>query len=186
MDDGIIASRYAKALLKYVLETGNGDLVCAQVLRLERPLAEVPQLRMILDNPEDVSAAQKLSLFRAALGGEPMAPELERFLVLVLEKGRVPLLRLMFRDFVAMYNRSQNVLQARVTTAAPASEAFLERLRGLLREKTGCEVALEVRTDPELIGGFVLDLDDRRMDASLARSLRDIRRKFEEYNRRIV
>ena len=186
MDDGIIASRYAKALLKYVLETGNGERVCAQVQRLERALSEVPQLRMILDNPEDVTAAQKIALFRAALGEEEMAPELDRFLALVLEKGRIPLLRLMFRDFVSMYNRSRNILHAALTTAAPAPEAFLERLRGLLREKTGCEVTLETRTDPGLVGGFVLDLGDRRMDASLARALRDIRRKFEDYNRRIV
>lgn len=186
MDDGIIASRYAKALLKYVLETGNGEKVCAQVQTLDQALHHVPDIRLILDNPEDVSDGQKMALIQAALGEEPLAEELRRFLLLVLEKGRIPLLRWIFQDFVTLFHRAQNLLYARLTTAVPPQEALLERLRTLVREKTGKDVVIETYTDPDLIGGFVFDIEDYRMDASVARSLRDIRREFQETNRRIV
>lgn len=186
MDDGIIASRYAGALLKYVLETGNGERVCAEAKRLEQALTRLPELRLVLDNPADVAAAQKLSLLRAALGEEPVSDEMERFLRLVLDKGRIPLLRLMLHDFVALFHRTRNVLYARLTTAAPAQEALIERLRALVREKTGKEAVIETAVDPELIGGFVFDVEDYRMDASVLRSLRRIRREFQETNRRIV
>ena len=178
MDDGIIASRYAKALLKYVLETGNGEKVCAQVQTLDQALYHVPYIRLILDNPEDVSDGQKMALIQAALGEEPLAEELRRFLLLVLEKGRIPLLRWIFQDFVTLFHRAQNLLYARLTTAVPPQEALLERLRTLVREKTGKDVVIETYTDPALIGGFVFDIEDYRMDASVARSLRDIRREF--------
>ena len=186
MDDGIIASRYAKALLKYVLETGDGERVCAQAKRLERVLAESQELRLALDSPTDVTPAQKLSLLAAALGGEPVEDGLDRFLRLVLDKGRMPLLRLMLHDFVTLYHKSRDVLYARLTTAVPAQEELLERLRGLVREKTGKDVVIETSTDPALIGGFIFDLEDLRMDASVLRALRDIRREFQDSNKRIV
>ena len=186
MDDGIIASRYAKALLKYVLETGNGERVCAQAKRLERVLGESQELRLALDSPADITPAQKLSLLGAALGGEPAEDELDRFLRLVLDKGRIPLLRLMLHDFITLYHRSCNVLYARLTTAVPATEALLERLRELVRGKTGKEVEIETSTDPALIGGFIFDVEDLRMDASVLRSLRKIRREFQDTNKRIV
>ena len=186
MDDGIIASRYAKALLKYVLETGNGARVSAQAKRLEQVLGESQELRLALDSPTDVTAAQKRSLLRAALGDEPMAAELERFLGLVLVKGRIPLLRLMLHDFIALHHRSCNVLYARLTTAVAAPDALVERLRAFVRGKTGKEVDIETLTDPSLIGGFIFDVEDYRMDASVLRSLQDIRREFQETNRRIV
>lgn len=186
MNDGIIASRYARALLKYVLETGGGDRVCDQVARLAQALHQVPRIRMLLDNPEGVSTEQKLALLRAALGDEPVADELDRFLRLVLGKGRVPLLQLMCHDFVDMYHTARNQLYARLTTAVPAPEALVARLRDLVARQTGKEVVIETFTDPALIGGFVFDVGDNRMDASVLHSLRQIRREFQETNRRIV
>lgn len=186
MDTGIIASRYARALLKYVAETGEGERVCAQAGRLEQALTEIPQLSVLLDNPETVSAAAKMKLFAAALDGEAMAPSLERFLALVLEKGRTPLLRLMLHDFIDLYHRSQHVLHAHLTTVAPPGEETLERLRDLVRKRTGCDVVIATTTDPSLIGGFVFEIEDYTLDASAARQLRQIRRQFIENNRRIV
>ena len=186
MDIGIIASRYARALLKYVAETGEGERVCAQAGRLERALAEVPELSALLDNPETVSAAAKMKLFAAALDGEKMAPSLERFLALVLEKGRTPFLRLMLHDFIDFYHRSQKILHARLTTVAPAGEETLSRLRELVRSKTGFDVVIATATDPSLIGGFVFEIEDYTLDASAAHQLRQIRRQFIENNRRIV
>ena len=87
MDDGIIASRYAKALLKYVLETGNGARVSAQAKRLEQVLGESQELRLALDSPTDVTAAQKRSLLRAALGDAPMAEELRKLSEEQIEKN---------------------------------------------------------------------------------------------------
>ena len=186
MDTGIIASRYARALLKYVAETGEGEQVCQQAGRLERALAEVPELSALLDNPETVSAAAKMKLFAAALDGEKMAPSLERFLALVLEKGRTPLLRLMLHDFIDFYHRSQKILHAHLTTVTPAGEETLSRLRELVRSKTGFDVVIAAATDPSLIGGFVFEIEDYTLDASAAHQLRQIRRQFIENNRRIV
>ena len=185
MDDGIIASRYADALLKYVLETGDGERVCAQAARLERAISEVPDLSMVLVTPEDIPDEAKISLLGTALG-EPVAEPLGRFIRMVFENKRVPLLRLMFKDFVTRYRRSQGVVKGRLRVVTTPPESLLNRLRALVKAKTGLDVEIETTIDPSLIGGFVFDIDDYLLDASVIRQLDRIRSQFVDKNRRIV
>ncbi len=185
MDDGIIASRYADALLKYVLETGCGDRVLSQATRLEEAIARVPDLAAVLETPEEISDEAKISLLVTALGGS-MEPALDRFIRLVFENRRIPLLRLMLRDFVLRYRRRQGVVKGRLRVVSEPPAALLNRLRSLVREKTGYDVEIETVLDPSLIGGFVFDIDDWLLDASVIRQLDLIRSQFVDNNRRIV
>jgi len=186
MDTGVISSRYATALLRYVEETGGGDAVCAQVMKLEDALGKLPELVRALDDPAVVSDEEKLSLFASALGDTPMAPELKRFIQLVLDKGRIDHIRLIFHSFVDMYHASKGLRFAHLTTAAAPTEELLTRLKALVKQYTGMDAVIETKVDPSLIGGFVFDIDDYLMDASVSRQLELIRRQFIEKNRRIV
>ena len=62
----------------------------------------------------------------------------------------------------------------------------LASLQALIRKRTGLEAEIEVAVDPALIGGFVLDLGDEMLDASVASQLEKIRRTLTDKNRRIV
>lgn len=186
MDTGVVSSRYATALLRYVGETGGGETVCAQVMKLEDALGKVPGLKKTLDDPAGVSVEEKISLFESALGGEAMAPELDKFIRLVIDKGRVDHIRLIFHSFVDMYNKEKGIRLARLTVAVEPDESLLTRLKALVKKKTGLDAVIQVTVDPNLIGGFVFDIDDYLMDASVSRQLELIRRQFIEKNRRIV
>ena len=63
---------------------------------------------------------------------------------------------------------------------------LLDQLKALVKEKTGDDVLIETEVDPSLIGGFVFDIDDYLMDASVKRQLDLIREQFIERNRRII
>ena len=185
MNDSIIRTRYADALVKYVRETGNGESVCAQAEKLAHVLGEVPDLPRMIAARDVVSAAKKRELLHAALG-EPMAPELDRFIDLLLENGRIGALRFILLDFGERYRRSIGIRKAHLKVAVPPSEDLLARLRALVKERTGDEAVIEVVVDPDLIGGFVFDIDDALIDKSVARKLELIRLQFIEKNRRIV
>ena len=73
----------------------------------------------------------------------------------------------------------------RLITALPA-EGLRERMEELFRDKTGAEVHLELKVDPEILGGFVFELDDWRMDASVAGQFRKIKAKLIDNTNRIV
>jgi len=185
VNDSIIRTRYAESLVKYVRETGNGDSVCEQAERLARVIAEVPDMSRMIAAKDVVSDAEKFSLLRTALGGK-MAPELDRFIHLLMENGRIGLLPLTLRDFVDLYRRSLGFRKARLKVAVPPPDSLLERLKALVREHTGDEALIEVEVDPSLIGGFVFDIDNAMIDKSVSRQLELIRLQFIEKNRRIV
>lgn len=233
MNTGIIATRYATALLKLVEETGSGELVAAQVQVIEKALDEVPDFRRAVDDPA-VAAVQKISLFEASLK-DSMAQELHKFLELLIRNGRIGDVRLVLTTFVTEYYRSRHIKRARLVVADPAllssssvsgsdspvagsdspvagSDSSVagsvrgtvirqtrlpegdsrrpgsleSRLRELIGKETGCELLLETKVDPSLIGGFVFEVEDTVLDASVSRQLDFIRRQFIERNRRIV
>jgi F-type H+-transporting ATPase subunit delta len=182
VNDSIIRTRYADALVKYVRETGNGDSVCAQAEKLAHVLGEVPDLSRMIAAKDVVSDAKKRELLQTALG-EPMQPELSRFIDLLLSNGRVRTLRFLLLDFAERYRRSKGIRRARLKVAVPPSEELLTRLA---KERTGDEAQIDVEVDPSLIGGFVFDIDDAIIDKSVAHKLELIKLQFIEKNRRIV
>jgi F0F1-type ATP synthase, delta subunit (mitochondrial oligomycin sensitivity protein) len=158
MNTGIISSRYATALLRYTQETGGGERVCTQVRRL-------------LEHPGERPG--------------PLEPELERLVRLLVKNGRLEDVRFVFRSFIAMYYHSRGIELARLTTVVPA-EDLEHRLRSLLEKQFGCEVLIEASVDPDLLGGFTLEVGDYLLDASVRRQIETIRRQFVISNNRIV
>ena len=72
-----------------------------------------------------------------------------------------------------------------LVTALPA-DGLKEKMEALFRQRTGADVQLEMKVDPEILGGFIFELDDLRLDASVASRFREIRRQLIEKNNRIV
>ena len=158
MNTGAIATRYARALLRYVLEAGNGEKVCAQVRALLADPAHAPS---------------------------PLEPELQRLAALLVDHGRMEYVRFIFASFVRMYFRAIGVKLVRLTTVVKAPE-LEQKIREMVESKSGCRVEMECVTDPSLVGGFVVEIDDRMLDASVRNQIATIRREFVEKNRRIV
>ncbi len=158
MNTGIISSRYARALLRYAEETGGAERVAIQA-------------RQLLEHPEVKSVR--------------LEPELERFVTLLVRNGRIEDVRLMLRTYVAMYYESKGFKLARLVSAvaAPDLEA---RMQAVLEQKFGCKVLLDSSVDPELIGGFTVEIGDYMLDASVKNQIDVIRREFIIQNNRIV
>lgn len=186
MNRSIVISRYALTLVKYVRATGQGEMVCVQAETLEKAISSVPDLRRMVTAADDVvNPAEKIQLLQAALGGR-ISPEMSRFLTLLNDNGRMSLVEDILRDFVNMYRRSIGIRKAHLTTVNEPSERLLQRLRALVKQKTGDDVIIEVSVDPSIVGGFVFDLDEYLMDASVKHQLDLIREEFIERNRRII
>ncbi len=158
MNTGVISRRYATALLKYVTESGHGEQVYAQV-------------KALLSDPD--SAPQ------------PLSEDLQKFTALLVRNGRIEFVKLIFSSFLRQYEAQAGIHVARLRTAVD-SPALQEKLRAFVREKIGGTVEFTTEVDPGLIGGFVLEVDGCRMDASVARQLGDIRKQWMDKNKRIV
>lgn len=176
--------RYAKALLRFAIESGVEDRVYREVNTWLDCLGRLPQLRQTLDNPV-LPNDTKLELFVEAAGGD-VSDELKRFVRLVLRERREKYLQYMLLSYADLYRRQKNICMGRLTTVHPVSEAVLERMRTVIAQQTHGTVELDTRTDARLEGGFVLEIDTYRLDASVANQVKKIKQQFIEKNRRIV
>ena len=185
MNGGIIRSRYAVALVRFAKETGEGAQVRAQAERLSDAFFSVPGLSRALSIPGSSDSARKLELVARALG-EPPCATLVRLIRLTEQHGRQEDLGLILRDFVTRYDRTLGIRPARLRIASPPAPELLEKLRALVRERTGDDARIEVTVDESLIGGFIFDIDNAVIDTTVSRQLDRIRHQFTERNRRIV
>ena len=185
MNTGLIASRYARALLLRVGETGGDERVLAQVRKLHRLLDKMPSFRAAVEDAPELSSSEKLDLLRAATAPEPLSEELDTFFILLVRQGRLPLIRLVLDSFERQYCASRKCVRATLRTVTP-SPRLEQALREAVSERTGLSLELETEQDPSLVGGFVLEMDDLLLDASVRHQLECVRQVFAEQNRRIV
>ena len=153
---------------------------CVLVLRMQ----EIRQLADAVQKHPEVTLERKLEILESALG-EPMADALRRFVVLVYEHKRIEHFERMLYSFIEQYREANAIMVGKIVTAAPVA-GLKERLQALLSEKTGVSVLLEEGVNPEILGGFVLNIDDLMMDASVEGQFRLLRRELIDNNNRIV
>ena len=157
MDIGVISVRYARALLKGSCDAKIEDKVYLEMQLLAKSYIEVPRLRFTIDNPM-ISKANKESLLVAAVGGAPC--ELTKaFFRLVLKEDRESVI---------------HIIRGKLTTAAAVSPVTERRLQQMVEDKTNGTVEFETEVNPDIIGGFVLEYDTFRMDASVKTKLKSI------------
>ena len=185
MNRGIIIMRYARALEKYVRETGGGAVQADEARRLVKALKEMPDLRKLIASRDVLAPEKKKQLLEGALGGK-ISPQMGKFADLLIQNGRMDILADILRAFTDMHDRADGIRRARLTVVREAPESLLRNLRTLVKEKTGDDVEIEVVIDPSVIGGFIFDIDDYLLDASVKRQLDVFREQFIERNRRII
>ena len=184
MNSEVISSRYAKALLAYAAETGSGSKVYSQALAITQIMQQVPQLMDVVQKRDDVALTKKAELLSIAIG-ESLADELVRFIELVSNRRRMDGFHSMMLSYITRYRQANNIKVGSLTTAAP-DEGLKGRLENMFSERTESEVHFTTNVDPELIGGFVFELDGYRLDASVRTRLEKIRQCLVDDNNRIV
>ena len=172
MDLGLISVRYARALLKASDNERLSEQVYADMQTIAASYVNVPELSVTIANPM-LSKDQKSSILTAA-AGEKACPLTKRFVGLVLQEGREKIMQFIANSFITLYRKENNLVQAKLTTAANLSADVEDKLRRLVQSQTNGTVEFSTEIDKDLIGGFVLEYDTYRLDASVKRQLSSI------------
>ena len=172
MDLGVISVRYARALIKSATALKVEDQVYKEMLTLYQSFLKVHDLKYTIDNPM-LGKDKKTHLLETAMGGKPS--ELRRkFIALVLKEDRESTLQLMAASYISLYRQQKNITSGILTTAVPVSSAIEQRMQKLVESRTNGTVEFKTETDPDIIGGFILEYDTYRMDASVKTMLRTV------------
>ena len=172
MDIGVISVRYARALLKSATDAKTEDAVYTEMQQLARSYAEVSQLRSAIDNPM-LSKAEKEKLLLTSVGKAP-SPLVKAFIGLVLKEDRESVMQFIANSYVTLYRQQKNVIRGRLITATAVTPATEQKMRQMVESKTNGTVEFETEVNPDIIGGFILEYDTYRMDASVKAKLNSI------------
>lgn len=80
----------------------------------------------------------------------------------------------MANSYITLYRKQKNIIRGKLTTAAAVSPVTERRLQQMVEDKTNGTVEFETEVNPDIIGGFVLEYDTFRMDASVKTKLKSI------------
>ena len=169
--DSLAAKRYAIAAFEIAQERGDTGAWLNAIRQIAEFMGD-PEVRRVLENSR-VGQEPKQRLIEAALNDLPPLPlNLAKLLV---RKNRTALAVDIASQFEQLLEEQRGISRARAVTAVPLGNAERDALARRLREQTGKEVLLETSVDPNLLGGVVVQIGDRLIDASTKARLRALR-----------
>ena len=134
-----------------------------------------------------LSRQEKLGLLGSAVEAEEDVKDvMDRYFSLVVDKRRESYLASSLRSYMDLYRKKEGIVVVRITTAVPLEKDMEEKILSKVSAALGKKTELQKNVDPQIEGGFIFDIDDYRLDASVAARLRRIRRQLLDKNRRIV
>lgn len=175
-----MAGRYASALYALAREQKSVDAVSNDLKSFSGMVSSSADLQRLVKSPvfskEDQQKALNALLEKAAIGGITA-----NFLKLVASKRRLFSVEKMISDFNQLVDMDRGVARAEVTVAEKLSDAHMQALSAALQDVSGGKsVEVDVKIDPDIIGGIVVKLGSRMIDSSLKTKLNSIRTRMKE------
>jgi F-type H+-transporting ATPase subunit delta len=175
-----VAERYALALFTLAQEQNVADAVADALRNFGDMIAQSADLKRLVVSPV-FSAEEQLKAVSAILNQYGFGGVTANFIKLVASKRRLFVLPDMIRAFLALNDKAKGVTRADITVAAPLSSGHLATLEEALRQVSGGKtVKVNVNVDPSIIGGIVVKLGSRMVDASLKTKLNSLRTRMKE------
>lgn len=156
-----LARPYARAAFALARDGGQ-PADWSRALAFATRVAADPQAQLLLAHPR-LSSAEAVDLLAVDGAGETFL----RFLALLADNRRLPLLADITGLFEQQRAEADHVVKARVTSASALPASEFETIKAALKKRFGREVEIETAIDESLIGGAVIDAGDVVIDGSL-------------------
>ncbi|MBT1702664.1 ATP synthase F1 subunit delta [Chryseosolibacter indicus] len=177
MADSRAASRYVKSLLGLAVEQNVLEAVHSDMLMFTKLVESNREFKLLLANPI-VKHDRKRAILERLFKGKVNALTMAIFDILT-RKNREPLLPAIAKEFHEAYNDYKGIRKAFVTTAVPLDSKLRAEFEGMVKNYTGkTQVELIEKVDKDMIGGFILNVGDRQVDASIKNKLKALELEF--------
>lgn len=173
-----LATRYAKSLIDLAIEKNELEKVYADMQWLSGVCKSNRDFVNLLRSPI-IKGDTKKKILEAVTTGN-ISEITSAFNRLLITKGRESNLPEISNAFITAYKVKKNIHTIKLTTAAPVTDAVKDAIITQIKKSAGFQNAeLEEKIDADLIGGFVLQVGDKLVDASVAYDLKAIAKQFE-------
>jgi F-type H+-transporting ATPase subunit delta len=175
MNDSKISVRYSTALFdsaldKNILEKVNVDMIFIS------EICKSPEAKELLQSPV-INPSKKSEVFHAILEGNVEDITLS-LIDLVVKNGRESFIPAIARNFIHETMKFQGITESSLTTAVKVDTAVKKQIIDLISDVFSTKVKLEEIIDRDIIGGFILKVDDNYIDASIRNKLRRVKKEL--------
>ncbi|WP_337666924.1 F0F1 ATP synthase subunit delta [Prevotellamassilia timonensis] len=178
MDLGIISTRYANALLLFAEEKGETKQVYQETTTLAHSFLAVPALQQAMTNPVLSVECKSRLLLTAACGEQQPSASLKRFVQLVVNKARADIMLFVAHSYGTLYRKKEHMITARLVVPTAIQPNLKEKLQQMVESRAHCKVDFKVDEDASIEGGFILEYDTYKLDASVRTQLSKIKREL--------
>ena len=172
----IVASRYAKSLLDLAVEKGQLDAVYNDMLQVKEVCEGSKEFISFLNSPI-IKSDKKIATLKAIFDGK-LNTITSGFLSIVTSKRRESVIHEMATSFVEQFRSHKKIMTAVITSASGLDAATKQKALDLVKSQLNGEIELVEKTNPDLIGGFVLKIGDQQLDKSVARQLSNLKKEL--------
>jgi F-type H+-transporting ATPase subunit delta len=177
MADLRVASRYVKSLLGLAVEQGVLEQVHQDMQLFAKVCEENRAFALMLKSPV-IRHDKKKDILEKLFQGKVNKLTMAIFNI-ITSKNREPLLPAIAKEFHNAYNVYKNIGKASVITAIPIDEKLRAEFQTIVQKLSDRkEVELTEKVDPSLVGGFVLNVGDKQIDASIKSKIKSLRMKL--------
>lgn len=167
------AYRYAQALIDLAAEKNTVEEVYGDMNQLASVCEESRDFRALLNSPVIVWHKKQAifkQLFEKSISEMSMG-----FMNLIAKNSRENLLPEIAEGYIQLYKKSINIHEVYVTSAVALDQSTKDKIIEKIKAEVNGTIELTETVDPELIGGFIVRMEDKQIDASISSQLADLR-----------
>lgn len=173
-----VAKRYATALFRAAVKAGTADRVHDELVGLLTTLEDNPSFKGFALSPQ-VLTKEKKDVIEKTFRGRASELFID-FLLLLIDKNRFFVIEEIIEAYRYLYEQHRGIVEVKVITAIPLDAHMERKVADKLERELGKTIRLSPVTDPSIIGGVVLMMEDKIIDGSIRYKLEKLKRELNE------
>ena len=176
MKSSRLSSRYAKSLLSLVVEQNKLEDVLSDMKYIRRVCSENKDLYLLLKSPivkKDKKTSILSEIFSKSVSDVTMS-----FIQIITSKKREMYLKSIAESFITLYKLHNNIETVTLTTAASIDENTKSEILSYIKKNGKSDVELTEIIDKDILGGMIVKMGDKQLDASVIRDIKELKKTF--------
>ena len=176
MKESLAGNRYAKSLIGLSIEKKELDTVYNDMVLISETVENSKDLDLLLKSP--VVKTDKKQEILTSIFGKNTSKLTKQFLLLISSRNREAIIGDIASAFIGQYKVIKKIIVAEVTSAIKLEDAQKKKILQLLNTDEHSSVEVVEKINPEIIGGFIVRVEDKQIDASISRKLDNLKQEF--------
>lgn len=170
--------RYAKAFLDLAIDEGKSKECYKDMSIILQACYQSRELRNFLKSP--VIKTQKKKTILKEVFGDKITVISQKFVNIITTKKREALLQEIAKNVISLYKKHNQIESATVITAFPINEALREKIISFIQRDTNKKVDLQEVIKKSIIGGTIIQMNNKQLDASISRTMTELKQTFNQ------